>query len=515
MRERRYVKVRPYLPHAVVATLAVVGLPIVAVYALIGAMDPDPHVLLIGVTGLFTAVVASAVGILLWKTRPESADIAFGELLIWGWLKRKRAEDTLDEGAALLGLDRSGHPTDEVRVSPERHLDVLKDLNEALEQKDPYTLGHSQRVERHAYRTAAAMGLSVADIEALRLAAALHDVGKIRVPDRVLRKPGRLSKEERLIVEEHVVVGAWMISSVGSADVVSSVRHHHERWDGRGYPDGLANTDIPLFARIIAVADAYDAITSTRPYRASSGREHAVSILRAEAGTQFDPMIVEAFVDALPVRLPVAGALVLLAGPAALGRTLAMWLKRFGGGQLAPAAASLGAVIALGAFMTGPSVLPPETGRTVVQAPSDAEETSAEPQEREDRKVVAPKPEPAVVVAAAPALPREADMVLGETLVRSDRNPALPGENSPEPPVQGPPSPPPAPEPTPPAPEPTPPEPTRPGPEPAPPAPEPTPSSPEPAPADNECPASDSSRGEENGEGHEKAKGEGHKKHCD
>lgn len=504
MRERRYVKVRPYLPHAVVATLAVVGLPIVTIYALIGLMDPDPHFLLIALVGLFTAVAVSAIGVALWKTRPESADIAFGELLIWGWLQRKRAEDVLDEGAALLGLDRSGHPTDEVRISPERQLDVLKDLNEALEQKDPYTHGHSQRVERHAYRTAAAMGLSVGEIEALRLAAALHDVGKIRVPDRVLRKPGRLTDEERVIVEEHVVVGAWMISSVGSADVVSSVRHHHERWDGRGYPDGLASTDIPLFARIIAVADAYDAITSTRPYRASSGREHAVSVLRAEAGTQFDPMIVEAFVDALPVRLPVAGALVLLAGPAALGRRLAMWLKRFGGGQLAPAAASLGAVIALGAFMSGPALVPPIPNRTVVQAPSTSvEQTSAEPQEREDKEIAVPDSQPAAIVAAAPAAPpREGDIVLGEMIVRPDRNPAQPKPTTPEPPAQGPPTPAPTPSPAP-------------TPEPGPPTPEPTPQSPGPASSDDDCPASDSSQGDENGNGHEKAKGEGHSKHCD
>lgn len=499
MRERRYVKVRPYLPHAVVATLAVVGLPILAVFALIGLMDPDPHFLLIAFAGLGTSVAASAAGILLWKTRPESADIAFGELLIWGWLQRKRAEDVLDEGAALLGLDRSGHPTDDVRISPERQLDVLKDLNEALEQKDPYTHGHSQRVERHAYRTAAAMGLSVADIEALRLAAVLHDVGKIRIPDRVLRKPGRLTDEERVIVEEHVVVGAWMISSVGSADVVSSVRHHHERWDGRGYPDGLANTEIPLFARIIAVADAYDAITSTRPYRASSGREHAVSVLRAEAGKQFDPMIVEAFVDALPVRLPVAGALVLLAGPAALGRKLAMWLKRFGGGQLAPAAASLGAVIALGAFMSGPAAIEtPPKRNVVVEAPSSGlEAASGETKERSEPEISAPEPQPAPVVAAAPAGPRhEPDFVLGEMIVRPDRDRAEPKPGIPEP--QGPPSPAPTPEPTPPS-----------------PAPEPTPAGPEPTPAADECPASDSSNGDENGNGHEKAKGEGHSKHCD
>ena len=518
MQERhRYVNVRPYLPQAVVATLGVLGLPFAAVFAFVAVMDPAPHFLLVVLVGLFASVVVSGIGMMLWKTRAESADIAFGELLIWGWLQRKRADDRVDEGAALLGLDRSGHPTDAIRIGPERELAVLKDLNEALELKDPYTRGHSQRVERHAYRTAAAMGLSVGEIETLRLSAALHDIGKIRVPDRVLRKPERLTDEERAIVEEHVLVGAWMVSSVGSADVVSSVRHHHERWDGRGYPDGLASTDIPLFARVIAVADAYDAITSTRPYRASSGREHAVSILRQDAGTQFDPMIVEAFIDALPVRLPVAGALVLLAGPAALGRRLAVWLKRIGGGHLAPAAATLGAVITLGAFMSNPVIAPPEPDRAVVQLPSSGTEEVAGGSEKTEvkKKVSVLKPEPAVI-AAVPD--RELDVVLSDTVVQPQNSSAVP-----KPAPQAPPTPPPGPQPPPPGPDPSPPppgpEPSPPGPEPAPPGPQPTPTPTEPPPSDpapaDDCTGSGNGNGEENGKGHEKAKGEGHSKHCD
>lgn len=415
MRERaNFVSVRPYLPHALVATAGVVGLPILTVFGLISISEPDPNFLILALVGLFTSVIASGIGLALWKTRPESGDIAFGELLIWGWLQRKRVEDRLDEGAALLGLDRSGHPTQPVRISAERQLDVLQDLNAALEAKDPYTHGHSQRVERHSYRTAAAMGLSVEAIEELRLAAALHDVGKIRVPDRVLRKPGQLTQEEREIIEEHVVVGAWMVSTVGSADVVATVRHHHERWDGRGYPDGLAGTDIPLFARVIAVADAYDAITSTRPYRVSSGREHAVSILRAESGTQFDPMIVKSFIDALPVRLPVAGALVLLAGPAAIGRKLAMWLKRVGAGHLAPAAATLGAVVTLGSFMPAPAIAP--TPPVVAQEASTETVALPEPENR-PRPEVKEKKEAPVVSDPQPAV------VLGSRFQRADPSP--------------------------------------------------------------------------------------------
>lgn len=434
----RHVSVRPYLRYALAATVWVLGVPFLALYAVMTATTPDPGLgVLLLVVGA-AAAVAVALGVALWKTRPEAADIAFGELLIWGWLQRRHAEDRLDEGARLLGLDRSGHPTDPIRISPEHHLEVLHDLNSALEAKDPYTHGHSQRVERHTFRTAAAMGLSVSAIEELRLAAALHDVGKIRVPDRILRKPTVLTDDERSVVEDHVVVGAWMVSNVGSADVISAVRHHHERWDGRGYPDGLAGADIPLYARVIAVADAYDAITSTRPYRVSSNREHAVGILRSEAGSQFDPMIVNAFVEALPVRLPVAGVLVLFAGPAALGRKLAMWLKRLGAGHLAPAAATLGAMVALGAFLPGPALVPPPqvVAQEQVESGGNVMKNSTEKETREERKTVslAPRPvaPPQQLVAATSTDDPEVDLVLGESVSRRPAVPKAPRPTRPD-----------------------------------------------------------------------------------
>jgi HD-GYP domain-containing protein (c-di-GMP phosphodiesterase class II) len=418
----RHISVRPYLFHAIAATVWVLGLPFFAIFALIGLMAPDPSFVVLLLACAATAAVAIAIGVTVWKTQPESADIAFGELLIWGWLQRRHAENRLDHGAQLLGLDRSGHPTEPVRITPEHQLVVLHDLNDALEAKDPYTYGHSQRVERHTFRTAAAMGLSVGAIEELRLAAALHDVGKIRVPDRILRKPTTLSDAERSVVEDHVVVGAWMVSSVGSADVISAVRHHHERWDGRGYPDGLAGTDIPLYARMIAVADSYDAITSTRPYRVSANREHAVDILRKEAGTQFDPMIVDAFVEALPVRLPVAGAIVLFAGPAALGRKLAMWLKRFGAGHLAPAAATLGAIVTLGAFFPSPSLIP--APQVVAQEQVQPGGNVVKGRDHKDKKEVTRDRARGGVrkITVASLNEPEGDLVLSESLARPGAN---------------------------------------------------------------------------------------------
>ena len=353
-----YISVKPFFAHAVAATLSVILVPVAVVGALIAALDPNPPILLASLVGVALAIAIMVMGTALWSRRPEAFDIGFSELMLWRWARRRHAEEELAHGARLLGLDRSGQPIDDVRISPEQQLQVLKDLTAALESKDPYTHGHSQRVERHSYRTAAAMGLSAEDIEDLRKAAALHDVGKIRVPDRILRKAGELSPEERAIVEEHAVVGAWMVSSVGNADVVAAVRHHHERWDGTGYPDGLAGADIPLFARVIAVADAYDAITSTRPYRASSGRDDAVTALRANAGTQFDPAVVERFIESLPSRVPVAaGLFVLMGGPGRLLREIAMWFRRLGAGSLTPAAGAAGAAIVLGASIFTPNVV--------------------------------------------------------------------------------------------------------------------------------------------------------------
>ena len=353
-KSHRYVSVKPYLPHALAATAAVVGIPVAAVAALLALMETPPATIAVAFLALGVAIATFLAGSHLWAKHPDSGDIAFGDLMIWGWLRRRSAEARLTDNTRLLGLDRSGHPeTEPVEISREEQMRVLRDLTTALESKDPYTHGHSRRVERHVLRTSAAMGLSVEQIEDLRKAAALHDVGKIRVPDRVLRKAGQLTIEERALVEEHVVVGAWMVSSVGDADVIAGVRHHHERWDGRGYPDGLMGVEIPLYSRIIAVADAYDAMTSTRPYRASFGRDKAVDVLWAEAGIQFDPMVVEAFVAALPTRATVAGLMALFAAPSWVFRKAAVQAKRLGVGNVTPALGALGAAALMGGFIPG------------------------------------------------------------------------------------------------------------------------------------------------------------------
>ena len=448
-----YFSVRPFFAHALAATLAVTILPVLLVFALV-AISPTMPTFLVAAIGVFLSVGAMAAGNAMWNTRIESTEIGFSDLMLWRWFIRRRAEDTLEEGARLLGLDRSGQPVDDIRILPDQQLQVLKDLTTALESKDPYTHGHSQRVERHAYRTAAAMHLSIHDIEDLRKAAALHDVGKIRVPDRILRKPEQLTIEERVLMEEHSVVGAWMVSSVSSADVIAAVRHHHERWDGKGYPDGVAGAVIPLYARIIAVADAYDAITSTRPYRSSSGRDDAVDVLRAGAGSQFDPEVVEAFIAALPARLPVTAGLFLILGgaPQRLMRAFASWLKRMGAGNLTPAVGAAGAAVVLGASFFAPKTVAPIVRQPEIAAPAQSQPEASvdalpkaprkkknEPESRPAPRLVKSRNDGTIVLAAqlhrdAPEQEQtEAEVVLLQNEAEPAESPSPENEPTPQP----------------------------------------------------------------------------------
>jgi diguanylate cyclase (GGDEF)-like protein/putative nucleotidyltransferase with HDIG domain len=174
-------------------------------------------------------------------------------------------------------------------------------LARAVDARDVYTGSHSQRVADLAARTARRLGLPDEEVELTRLAASLHDLGKLAIPEEILRKPGPLTEPERLVLERHPQIGFRMLESLGVDPVAEWVLHHHERWDGSGYPDGLPGDRIPLGARIIFVADAYDAMTSERVYRRRVLPEQAIAELRRCAGTQFDPEIVDAFADELAV----------------------------------------------------------------------------------------------------------------------------------------------------------------------------------------------------------------------
>jgi ribonuclease P protein subunit RPR2 len=171
----------------------------------------------------------------------------------------------------------------------------LLGLTNALEAKDPYTRGHSERVGAWSRRLGTAMGLPPDDVETITQAGLLHDIGKIGVPEVVLRKRGGLGPEEWALMRQHPVIGAQIVAPyeffAGGALII---RHHHERWDGTGYPDGLVAAAIPLGARVVAVADVFDALTSDRPYRAALSRDAALAYLAAEAGHTLDDTVVAA-----------------------------------------------------------------------------------------------------------------------------------------------------------------------------------------------------------------------------
>src|SRR5437868_3232150 len=175
---------------------------------------------------------------------------------------------------------------------------VVRSISDALEAKDEHLYGHARRVSGYAAAAGRRLRLDTAALEQLALASTLHDIGMIGTPDSVLLKPGPLTDEERACVQTHPERGARMLASVPEMeDVAAAVRHHHERWDGTGYPAGLAGERIPLASRIIRVADAYDAMTNPRPFRDAFGHEAAVARLREEAGRQFDPEVVRAFCE--------------------------------------------------------------------------------------------------------------------------------------------------------------------------------------------------------------------------
>ena len=180
------------------------------------------------------------------------------------------------------------------------HAATLRALCQAVETKDFYTRGHSERVSRGSGMIARQIGMRADRTEAVRFAGMLHDVGKLGVPTKVLQKEGRLTEEEYAAIQLHPMRGLEIVKDIGFLnEALTGIMHHHERMDGRGYPMGFAGDEIPEFARIIAVADAFDSMTSTRAYRRATRIPDAIAELRKGAGTQFDPKIVDAFVAAL------------------------------------------------------------------------------------------------------------------------------------------------------------------------------------------------------------------------
>ncbi len=180
----------------------------------------------------------------------------------------------------------------------ELYLGSLTALAATIDARNFHTLRHSEQVTKYSLEVAKGLDLSEGETEKLEQAGRLHDIGKIAIPDSILGKPGKLTEDEWEVVKKHPVRGANILNSSGFLhDIVPVVRHHHERYDGSGYPDGLSGKAIPLGSRIIAVSDAFEAMTADRPYRRAFQSEKALEEIRLNAGTQFDPEIEEVFIN--------------------------------------------------------------------------------------------------------------------------------------------------------------------------------------------------------------------------
>jgi len=252
---------------------------------------PDTAVIMAtAITDTSTAIQCMKQGAYDYLTKPFDLDEVI--LSVVRALEKRRLE--------LENRDYRQHLEQKVEEQAQKirasFFSAITALAYALEAKDKYTSGHSQRVTEISVAIAKELGMPRNSIEKIRLAGLIHDIGKIGVKESVLNKPGKLTDEEYQHIKSHCDVGERILTPiVEDEEILKAVRHHHERYDGRGYPDGLSDEQIPLGARILAVADTYDALTSERPYREAMSTETAFAEIERGKGTQFDPEVTNAF----------------------------------------------------------------------------------------------------------------------------------------------------------------------------------------------------------------------------
>ena len=307
------------------------------------------------------ALVASFAASALWRRHRLLPETVFSDLLVWGWLRRVYTERQISR--ALASLDRLG-----ASGSVEDRAKFLNKLAVAVDERDPYLHRHSRRVAWHAAGTARRMKHGAAEVTLIETAALLHDVGKLHTPPEILQKDGPLTEAEQAVMRRHVEDGAKLVQTLGDPRLTAIVFHHHERFDGGGYPSGIADEEIPLGARVVAVADTFDAITSARPYHEGAQDKRALDVLHREAGRQLDPDAVEAFIRYYSDRdISVFATMTLITPRTGFLRTLSSALA----GALA---ASLTAAAAIG--VTAPAHTT-ATSASAASTPSPSSSSSA------------------------------------------------------------------------------------------------------------------------------------------
>ncbi len=243
--------------------------------------------------------ITASLGVSSYPAAASVDELVYGADVAMYWAKSEGKNRVGDWAALVKGRDDGDLPwytADRAVPAPE----VVVALGAALEAKDPSTRAHTERCSSLAAKVSQELGLGDADVSIVRLAALLHDVGKLAVPDEILFKPGPLNEEEWVQMKRHTTAGLKVLGQIRSlTDVTPSVLHHHEHLDGSGYPDGLAGEEIPIAARILIVTDSFDAMTNDRPYRKAMPIEAAVEELTRNKGTQFDPAVVDAFLKVL------------------------------------------------------------------------------------------------------------------------------------------------------------------------------------------------------------------------
>ena len=354
-----------YLPQVALATLAVVGLPLAVVAGIQfegGLRSPWLSMLV----AVVLSVAASSAGSAIWMRRPGSRDLVFGDLMLWGYIRRLRADRRIASTAHLLGDTPAGG----AGLDVDERMEGLHLLGSSLESRDPYTHGHTKRVTRYSEAIARGMGLSHEQVARIRTAAALHDVGKVLTPRAILTRPGALTAEEFEVVKRHAADGAQMVATLDDDDLTATVRHHHERLDGCGYPDGLEGSAIPQGARIVAVADTFDAMTSSRPYRRARSHKDALDALSADAGSKLDADAVAAFIAYYSGRRTVAWGTFGIAAP----QRLLAWVIDAGAAPVAKGIYTAGAAALIGSSLAMPELPPdpdpsPASSRTASASP--------------------------------------------------------------------------------------------------------------------------------------------------